>query len=169
MSDPTIQVGVADGQACVRLVGRMTFAGAGDMRAFCLRMLDRGVTRFMIDAGGCESMDSTFIGVLALVSMRAGKRHGTVAILNAGDRVESQLKGLGLQHLFQFREVALEGRGWQGGETLGDVKPTDRTEVSRTMLEAHETLCEVDPANIPKFKDVVRFLKEDLESRGGKG
>jgi hypothetical protein len=37
-----------------------------------------------------------------------------------------------------------------------------RTEAAPTILEAHETLMNFDPRNVPKFKDVVEFLREDL-------
>jgi hypothetical protein len=40
-------------------------------------------------------------------------------------------------------------------------RPT-REEAAPTILEAHENLIEFDPRNVPKFKDVVEFLREDL-------
>ena len=36
-------------------------------------------------------------------------------------------------------------------------------ETARACLEAHETLMSINPANIPKFKDVSRFMAEDLK------
>lgn len=35
--------------------------------------------------------------------------------------------------------------------------------MARTSLEAHQTLMKINPANIPKFKDVAEFLAEDLK------
>jgi hypothetical protein len=37
-----------------------------------------------------------------------------------------------------------------------------RAEAAPTILEAHENLMQFDPRNVPKFKDVVEFLREDL-------
>lgn len=37
-----------------------------------------------------------------------------------------------------------------------------RAQAAPTILEAHETLMMFDPRNVPKFKDVVEFLREDL-------
>ena len=37
-----------------------------------------------------------------------------------------------------------------------------KAEAAPTILEAHENLMQFDPRNIPKFKDVVEFLREDL-------
>ena len=39
----------------------------------------------------------------------------------------------------------------------------DRKEISRTCLEAHQTLMDINPANVPKFKEVAQFLAEDLK------
>jgi hypothetical protein len=37
-----------------------------------------------------------------------------------------------------------------------------REEAGPTILDAHEKLMDFDPKNVPKFKDVVKFLREDL-------
>jgi hypothetical protein len=37
-------------------------------------------------------------------------------------------------------------------------------EITRTSLEAHQTLMEVNPENVARFKDVTQFLAEDLRS-----
>jgi hypothetical protein len=36
-------------------------------------------------------------------------------------------------------------------------------ELTRTSLEAHQTLMEVNPENVARFKDVTQFLAEDLK------
>jgi anti-sigma B factor antagonist len=41
-----------------------------------------------------------------------------------------------------------------------------RAEAAPTILEAHEALMKFDPRNVPKFKDVVEFLREDLGQSG---
>ena len=41
--------------------------------------------------------------------------------------------------------------------------PISKKEMSRNSLEAHRTLMDLNPANIPKFKDVAQFLAEDLK------
>jgi hypothetical protein len=43
-----------------------------------------------------------------------------------------------------------------------------RAEAAPTILEAHETLMQFDPRNVPKFKDVVEFLREDLGQSSAK-
>ena len=41
--------------------------------------------------------------------------------------------------------------------------------MTRNCLEAHETLMEINPANVNKFKDVTRFLAEDLKRQESPG
>jgi hypothetical protein len=38
-----------------------------------------------------------------------------------------------------------------------------KEETTRACLEAHQTLMEVNPANVARFKDVGQFLAEDLK------
>jgi hypothetical protein len=39
-----------------------------------------------------------------------------------------------------------------------------RVEITRTCLEAHQTLMAMNPDNVARFKDVTQFLAEDLKS-----
>jgi hypothetical protein len=39
-----------------------------------------------------------------------------------------------------------------------------REEIKRTCLEAHQTLMAMSPENAARFKDVARFLAEDLKT-----
>jgi hypothetical protein len=38
-----------------------------------------------------------------------------------------------------------------------------KAEVTRTCLEAHQILADLNPANAAKFKDVAQFLAEGLK------
>ncbi|MEC8929197.1 MAG: hypothetical protein VX705_08305, partial [Verrucomicrobiota bacterium] len=44
-----------------------------------------------------------------------------------------------------------------------EVASADKRELAETSLDAHRLLMELNAKNIPRFKDVTRFLKEDLE------
>jgi anti-sigma B factor antagonist len=58
-------------------------------------------------------------------------------------------------------KVNLNGIDQKNLEEMACPVPT-RSEAAPTILEAHENLMEFDPRNVPKFKDVVEFLREDL-------
>ena len=38
----------------------------------------------------------------------------------------------------------------------------DRTARAQTMLEAHEALIKAVPEDLPEFKDIIQYLKEEL-------
>ncbi|MFW5802739.1 MAG: hypothetical protein ACOCWJ_02370 [Verrucomicrobiota bacterium] len=86
-------------------------------------------------------------------------------IVNASSGCRRLLAGLGLNKLFIFATTPTESRDWQSlcQAQRDDPKAARRQE--RTVLEAHETLMEVDPENVPKFKDVVDYLRSGLEER----
>jgi hypothetical protein len=88
----------------------------------------------------------------------------SITLLNPNQRILDLLDNLGVAHLFKViqgkdplsekcREVAPSGDG------------AGKLETSRACLEAHETLMAINPANIPKFKDVARFMAEDLKKQ----
>jgi anti-anti-sigma regulatory factor len=175
----------------VKVVGRGSFQNSGCLKAFYLQLLKEGVSRFVIDLGACTYLDSTFLGILLGLGLKLREiNNGALHILNASTRNLELLKNLGLDRLIQISggDVPGEGPGptgktgplappdgngsGSGKINLGGVKdenlqdlacpvPT-REEAAPTILEAHEALMKFDPRNVPKFKDVVEFLREDL-------
>src|SRR5262249_43945751 len=110
---------------------------------------------------------STFLGVLAGLGLKFGAGHNgdpqtALELLNPNPRILDLLENLGVAHLFKVLNGAQ-----QTPENMAPVTPVasnpDRKEVSRVCLEAHRTLMDINPGNIPKFKDVAQFLAEDLK------
>jgi anti-sigma B factor antagonist len=164
----------------VKVVGRGSFQNSGCLKAFYQQLLKEGVSRFVVDLGACTYLDSTFLGILLGLGLKlkdAGS--GLLHILNANARNLELLRNLGLDRLISITGAteappAVEGFSTNGSganqlngvaeESLQEMPcpvPT-RAEAAPTILEAHENLMEFDPRNVPKFKDVVEFLREDL-------
>jgi len=161
----------------VKVVGRGSFQNSGCLKAFYQQLLKEGVRRFVVDLDACTYLDSTFLGILLGLGLKLKEAgNGLLHILNANPRNLELLKNLGLDRL-----IIIDGGGGSSGsgggngsglgrldgvkeERLEEVPcpvPT-RAEAAPTILEAHENLMEFDPRNVPKFKDVVEFLREDL-------
>jgi len=175
----------------VKVVGRGSFQNSGCLKAFYLQLLKEGVGRFVIDLGACTYLDSTFLGILLGLGLKLRESgEGLLNILNASPRNLELLRNLGLDRLINVAGgnlpgdaeartgksgplPATTGNGNNGGaigiegvkeESLQDLPcpvPT-RAEAAPTILEAHEALMKFDPRNVPKFKDVVEFLREDI-------
>jgi hypothetical protein len=63
-----------------------------------------------------------------------------------------------LDQLFNVRVSAIK----KDGHAIPIPLEEDRTARAQTMLEAHEALITTAPENLPKFKDVIEYLKEVL-------
>jgi anti-sigma B factor antagonist len=160
----------------VKVVGRGSFQNSGCLKAFYQQLLKEGVSRFAVDLEACTYLDSTFLGILLGLGLKLkelGK--GLLQIRNASPRNLELLRNLGLDRLINIEgsgeELAAVGANAKSnhlnGVKEGDLQempcpvPT-RAEAAPTILEAHENLMGFDPRNVPKFKDVVEFLREDL-------
>jgi hypothetical protein len=110
-------------------------------------------------------MDSTFLGVLANEGCkRAGQGGGTpepcLELVNPNQRIRDLIDNLGVSHLFRMVQYDVARNDFTPVEPSGDVS---RQEITRTCLEAHQTLMALHPANVAKFKDVVQFFADNLK------
>lgn len=134
-------------------------------------MMERGYRRFVIDFEGCTGMDSTFMGTLAGLGLRLNQTgRGSLHVININERNLSLLQNLGLDRIFimgnEDADSLPPGPPLVGEGGSPDSESSDpahaKTEQARIMLEAHEALVKVDPENLPKFKDVLDYLRQDL-------
>jgi anti-anti-sigma factor len=160
-----LQAAVTDQVALVKVSGRASFNCSVEFKTLVSELRARGYRKFILDVTDCLIMDSTFLGVLAGFGLKLAEsadEKPTVTLLNPNQRIRDLLENLGVSHLFCLV---------QGTEPLSqtclEVRPTDgarsKVETARACLEAHQTLMSINPANIPKFKDVTRFMAEDLK------
>jgi anti-anti-sigma regulatory factor len=137
----------------------------------------KGLPSFVLDLTECLLMDSTFLGVLAGLGLKFnrntqdlrqrtagtnGNGNHAIELLNPSVRIADLLENLGITHLFRHHAGATSPRSVSRDL---DHAPTQagRREVQQTCLDAHRTLMDVNPANVPKFKDVAQFLAEDIK------
>ena len=147
----------------VKILGRANFTLSIDLKNLVGELVERHFRRFLFELSECVLMDSTFLGVLTGIAVQLrGMEDSSVQLLNPNPRITELLESLGVDHLFEIVECAppMPETG-----TLQPQEPAHvtREEVTRTCLEAHQLLMEVNPANVPKFKDVTRFFEEDLK------
>lgn len=153
--------------ACIRIIGRANFTSSADFKTLVDDLRQKGCNCVALDLSECVLMDSTFLGVLAGLGLKLGGgngdqgRHG-VELFNPNPRIAELLETLGVLHLFTIT---------QGNPTPAEPTQTlehapanlSKAEVTRTCLEAHQTLMALSPANAARFKDVTQFLAEGLK------
>jgi anti-sigma B factor antagonist len=173
-----ISVGLVNDEVHVRVVGRGTFQNSQPLRRYALDMMERGAKQFLIDLGGCDGMDSTFLGVLAGIGLRLAQngRAGQIRIANISSRNLDLLQTLGLDRLFQMAQpVAYEPPASAAFQRLPDSditqlsKPLTKNGTAELMLEAHGNLVRADQRNAAKFQDLTSFLREKVDKRRGEG
>jgi len=111
-------------------------------------------------------MDSTFLGVLAgfgMMTNPGGTSGCQVELHNPSQRVADLLENLGVLHLFKVTVGPLELPDNLEAQTPQSTNPTHE-QITRTSLEAHQTLMAAHPDNVARFKDVAQFLAEDLKN-----
>ena len=153
---------------CVKITGRANFTYGPDFKTLLTELVRKGCDHFIIDLSECVLMDSTFLGILAgfgLKLNKAGAPDGRgIELLNPNSRIADLLENLGALHLFRVTTGALQLPADVSVQTPGAVNPT-RQQITRTCLEAHQSLVDANPDNAVRFKDVTRFLAEDLKNR----
>lgn len=175
-----LMVAVFDQTVCVKINGRADFTSSLDLKKLIEELWQRGYNRFTFDLRDCQTMDSTFLGVLSGIGLQFRKGTGAqngngeqarpaLRLLNPNPRIAETLENLGVADLFcieQCPEPAAEKF-----EPLAKSPDNSKVELTRTCWEAHKTLMSIKEENISRFKDVTQFLADDLkrlESVGSK-
>lgn len=161
----SLMVAAFDKLVCIKIKGRANFVSSLDLKKLFNELWDRGFNCFALDLSDCLTMDSTFLGVLSAIGSKTtdcnnsnGKK---IELLNPNPRISETLENLGVSHLFQVRQS--DEHKSEEFQPVAPAPEASPVEVTRTCLEAHETLMSINPGNVRKFKDVAQFLSEDLK------
>ena len=173
-SPANVSIWAGDESAVVRITGRANFQSSVDFKATIVELWHRGTKRFILDLTQCQLMDSTFLGVMAGLGLKFSKEASAsgparIELLNPSPRIRELFDNLGIIHLFSILCSPEPGKDLKN---LTPVEQTtcasaDRKETTRVCLEAHQLLMKLNEANFNKFKDVTKFLEEDLKRMEG--
>jgi anti-anti-sigma regulatory factor len=159
-------VAVFDRTVCVKVNGRADFTSSLDLKKLIGELWERGYTHFIFELCDCLTMDSTFLGLLSGIGLRLSggesvQQGAALELLNPNARIAETLESLGVVSLFAIRNCPepLTDKF----EPLAKAPNNTRAELTRTCLEAHQTLMSIKPENVQKFKDVAEFLADDLK------
>jgi len=172
VSTAKLMVMVGENFACVKVSGRANFTSSVDFKTVLTELKNKGYPYVVVELSECALMDSTFLGVLAEFGLKAMPKDGeceknAIELRNANERLLELLENLGVLHLFKTAQGTVAGIGAIETSTPSPCNPS-REELTRASLEAHQRLMDINPDNIARFKDVTRFLAEDLEKLHGK-
>ncbi|MBN1864038.1 MAG: hypothetical protein JW808_03975 [Victivallales bacterium] len=157
--DATLSISVGETSFDVKVSGRATFSLGPSMRSLANRIENENKD-VMVNLSQCLGMDSTFMGILAMIALRGKKNNRKVSIVNSSESSKKLLNGLGLGKLFTYKDDS--GHDTRQWKRLGR-RDAGLGEQTETVLEAHKTLMETDVGNVEKFKDVVEQVEKDMK------
>ncbi|MCA8959407.1 MAG: STAS domain-containing protein [Planctomycetes bacterium] len=144
-----------------QVVGLGNMNNCSPFQAYVSRMHREGIRQFVLDFSQCLGLDSTFLGVLVNMSLGTGEPC-RVVVLNASTTVRRTLNEVGIDRLLTVHEseAALPDIPLRRLEPIEE-SDRDRAEL---MLNAHESLCRVDPSNLDRFGAFLAMLRRELGS-----
>jgi anti-sigma B factor antagonist len=169
--DDAVFVALTPRYALVKIQGRGSFKVSPSLKQFGEAVVKKNLPLLLVDMSACIGMDSTFMGVLAGVANRMKPLSGRIVLVHCTSRTRNLLATLGLDQLitsFEGADTPAEYDAMIRGRTAKEKLDSSSQlspETSRTMLEAHEALVDIAPGNMPQFKDVLTFLREEVSRK----
>ena len=164
-----ILAATADNCSLVAVSGAATFKLAPAFKQAVQAARLAGSALVVVDLADCRSLDSTFMGAIAGMTLALRKDGVRLALINPTAHVAGLLRGLGLDRVLKTYAAAELPPGLGDlSRLLQNLRPVETApagdhELAALMYDAHETLARVDPQNLQRFKDVLAFLREDLK------
>lgn len=151
----------------IRVSGRANCVLAAELLALVQEFRNVGRRRYALDLRECALMDSSFLGMLGGLEqdLGAGKLESgefALELVQPNERVTELIRSLGLDEYFKLLSAHRDfPEQWipvppSGGQL-------SHIDCSKISLEAHQVIVQLNPANEPKFRDVIQFLKEDVK------
>ena len=155
MKENDLLISNRSGFYTVTVSGRANFEYAVPLRDLARSTAEFSGFRFEMTK--CTAMDSTFMGILTMLALKAKKSGTAIEICNASPTLQRLLRDLGVAKLFTFCEAANSASG-EDASAKRDMLTT-----AETVEEAHRALADINPENAEKFKDVIEFTHQDVE------
>ena len=161
MRESELLIAQQDCDYCIKVIGRANFEYAPPIRELMHSIDKEKFNEMDIDLGRCTGMDSTFMGVLTMIALKAQSCKAKITICNASDSNKHLLSSLGIAALFEFVDLDVDEKRdcWVGASKRSD----NKLETAEIVFEAHDTLMRADEGNIKKFEKVVEYARQDLE------
>ncbi len=165
-----ILAATAENCTLVAVIGAATFKLAPAFKQATQAARLAGSAWIVVDMAACRSMDSTFMGAIASMGFALQKADSPQFVLiNLRTSAASLLKGLGVDRILKIYPAGTLPAGMGDLSPLVqnlqpvETDPSSEQAMAVLMYDAHETLTRVDPENLQRFKDVLAFLREDIQ------
>lgn len=161
-----IELAWMDDKAIIRVVGKGSFLNSRNLKEAIMALIARDYTTIIIDFSDCCGMDSTFIGVLTGITLRALRKSKKQLILaNLGKINRELLETLGVIRFFTvMKESCIFDTDFKSvADTPED--PDEAIDQIKHILEAHDNLMKANEENVDRFKLVKQTLEQELAQK----
>lgn len=161
MRKEDLTITAMDNGYLIAVTGRANFDYAVPLRELSEKLVPGNWLQF--DMEYCETMDSTFMGVLTMLALKLRKSGAKIMLINASDQLNKLLRDLGVAKLFNFvsGDETVKASGVKTEVQLSGKASLLTT--AQTVVDAHKTLVEADSSNAEKFDKVIEFAEQDVE------
>ena len=122
---------------------------------------DKCVDDVTIDLLDADGLDSTALGLLAKLSIHCQRDRGfTVKVFCNNVNILRVFEAMGFYEIFTISSKASDSKMNVMLEIL-EVQRLPMSEVRHQVLDAHQTLAKLNPANDREFEDLIAALKSD--------
>ena len=169
--ETAICVALTDDLGYARIIGRGCIHVSLPLKEFILNLTQKNPPRSLVlDFADCRTLDSTFMGMLAGTARTYNELPDQqLLLINMGSQLSNVLTRHGLQFVLEWHAPNEEPESAQAlldqipdCEIEQDKNPSVEDIVTH-MLESHENLADLNVKNAIEFKDVITYLREDLE------
>jgi anti-anti-sigma factor len=142
----------------------------GDIRVNLCGALDAHIEKIVsntcvddvtIDLLDADGLDSTALGLLAKLSIHCQRDRGfTVKIFCNNVNILRVFDAMGFHEIFTISSKASDSKMNAMLEVL-EINSLPMSEIRHQVLDAHQTLAKLNPANDTEFGDLIAALKSD--------
>ena len=167
MQSGQIMVGDHQGIYVVKLVGDVRLTLCTSFDSFIDRMFAHGDFKGVVfDLNQAEGIDSTTLGLMAKIAFRAEARnHRRPLVLCDNRGLLHLLDSMGFDELMDFESGAGAEPYAADPAPLRCNNTPDEDAAREMVLEAHRVLMSMNEQNAETFRDLVRALETEQQSR----
>lgn len=162
MSDSKVFYAMNNGIHVLKYVGKIRYTIGASLDKFIENLFDGSPPPgFVVDLREAESIDSTNLGLLALIAKRMERcRAPKVTLISTHEDINDLLFSIGFDEVFDI--VDESAHAMLNSRELG-LHVTTGPDMAQTILEAHRTLSAMGENNRAQFQDVVDLLERNLD------
>lgn len=161
MEDGKVLYSLVEETCIIKMIGAMVYKSCQDFSRFLEKVKkDSSIVKFVIDLTETTYINSTNLGLLSKLYEISNKKSGTrPLIISTQHNINEILLDIGFSNIFDIIHDTdmLEPKYKKIPET-----ESSQNEIGKIMLDSHKNLAKLNLKNEAQFKDVIKFLEEDL-------